>query len=84
MTQPDLVGATSCNTSEHGLTCTWKQVSEEVPSYLSSLYNISGKVGEGTYGVVYLAHTKDPHRKLLAIKTFKPGKVPLSVLSSAA
>ena len=34
--------------------------------------------------MVYLAHTKDPHRKLLAIKTFKPGKVPFSVLASAA
>lgn len=48
---------------------------EAVPAYLSDIYDINGKVGEGTYGVVYLAYTKEPLRRLLAIKTFKPGKV---------
>ena len=46
-----------------------------MPAYLSELYSISGKVGEGTYGVVYLAYSRDSQRRLLAIKTFKPGKV---------
>lgn len=51
------------------------QASEEVPEYIQKLYNVRGKVGEGTYGVVYLASPKENQRKLLAIKTFKPGKV---------
>jgi hypothetical protein len=51
------------------------QAIEEVPAYLSVLYDVKGKVGEGTYGLVYLANTRDPKRKLIAIKTFKPGKV---------
>ena len=52
------------------------QAVEEVPAYLSVLYDVKGKVGEGTYGLVYLANTRDPQKKLIAIKTFKPGKVP--------
>ena len=51
------------------------QAHEEVPEYLYNLYNVKGKIGEGTYGVVYLASPKDRLQKLLAIKTFKPGKV---------
>ena len=51
------------------------QGSEEVPEYLRGLYHVRGKIGEGTYGVVYLVNPKDHQRKLLAIKTFKPGKV---------
>lgn len=38
-------------------------------------FEIIGKVGEGTYGVVYLARPHNNRSKLLAIKTFKPGKV---------
>lgn len=38
-------------------------------------FEITGKVGEGTYGVVYLARPHANRSKLLAIKTFKPGKV---------
>ncbi|EIE26773.1 kinase-like protein, partial [Coccomyxa subellipsoidea C-169] len=44
------------------------------PSYLSQHYVIIDKIGEGTYGVVYLARTKDQHSRMVAIKTFKPGK----------
>jgi len=57
------------------------QAVEEVPAYLSFLYDVKGKVGEGTYGLVYLANTRDPQRKLIAIKTFKPGKVAIFSLS---
>ena len=34
-----------------------------------------GKIGEGTYGVVYLARSRGARSRLLAVKTFKPGKV---------
>lgn len=46
-----------------------------VPAYLSEHYTVIDKIGEGTYGVVYMAKTKDQHPRMLAIKTFKPGKV---------
>lgn len=39
------------------------------------LFDITGRVGEGTYGVVYLARAHSNRSKLLAIKTFKAGKV---------
>ncbi|BDA40576.1 Cyclin-dependent kinase E-1 [Coccomyxa sp. Obi] len=45
-----------------------------VPAYLSEHYTVIDKIGEGTYGVVYMAKTKDQHPRMLAIKTFKPGK----------
>lgn len=51
------------------------QAAEEVPAYLLRIYNVKGKIGEGTYGVVYLGNPKDQPKRLLAIKTFKPGKV---------
>lgn len=44
-------------------------------NYLHSFYDIIGKIGEGTYGVVYLARSKEGRSKMLAVKTFKPGKV---------
>ena len=31
-------------------------------------------MGEGTYGEVYKARTREPGARLLAIKTFKAGK----------
>jgi len=36
--------------------------------------NVLGKIGEGTFGVVYLAQRKDRPRERLAIKVFKPTK----------
>lgn len=38
-------------------------------------YEVLAKIGEGTYGVVYLAAARDGSGKLYAIKTFKPGRV---------
>ncbi|KAK9789048.1 hypothetical protein WJX73_000754 [Symbiochloris irregularis] len=38
------------------------------------LYDVVGKIGEGTYGEVYQAYTREATPRLLAIKTFKPGK----------
>ena len=46
-----------------------------MPAYLSSRYDVVGKIGEGTYGEVYQARTREAVPRLLAIKTFKPGKV---------
>ena len=40
-----------------------------------SKYDYLGKIGEGTYGVVYLAVSKDNAKNLLAIKTFKTARV---------
>ena len=51
------------------------QEERDVPKYVSDLYNVIGKVGEGTYGNVFLAATKTKASKILAIKTFKTGKV---------
>ncbi|KAK9822475.1 hypothetical protein WJX81_008266 [Elliptochloris bilobata] len=45
-----------------------------VPAYVMKLFDVVGKIGEGTYGVVYLARSRGPHPCLLAVKTFKPGK----------
>ncbi len=42
---------------------------------LPSRYEVIGKIGEGTYGVVYLARSRGARSRLLAVKTFKPGKV---------
>ena len=39
-----------------------------------------GKIGEGTYGVVYLARSRGARSRLLAVKTFKPGKVRLQLV----
>ncbi|KIZ04186.1 hypothetical protein MNEG_3767, partial [Monoraphidium neglectum] len=41
---------------------------------LALRYEILGKIGEGTYGLVYLAAARDGSRKLFAIKTFKTGR----------
>ena len=41
----------------------------------TSRYEVIGKIGEGTYGVVYLARSRGARSRLLAVKTFKPGKV---------
>ena len=48
-----------------------------IPAYLSKWYEVIGKIGEGTYGVVYLARSRGARSRLLAVKTFKPGKVRL-------
>ena len=45
-----------------------------VPAYVSSSYDVLARVGEGTYGVVYLARTRDARPRLLAVKAFKPGR----------
>jgi len=45
-----------------------------VPAYVAQLFDVVGKIGEGTYGVVYLAKSREPRPCLLAVKTFKPGK----------
>jgi len=42
---------------------------------LAAKYDIISKIGEGTYGLVYLAAARDGSRKLYAIKTFKTGRV---------
>ena len=42
---------------------------------MARLFDVVGKIGEGTYGVVYLARSRAPQPCLLAVKTFKPGKV---------
>ena len=42
---------------------------------MARLLDVVGKIGEGTYGVVYLARSRTPQPCLLAVKTFKPGKV---------
>ena len=49
-----------------------------IPAYLSKWYEVIGKIGEGTYGVVYLARSRGARSRLLAVKTFKPGKVRLT------
>jgi cyclin-dependent kinase 8/11 len=39
------------------------------------LYEVVGKIGEGTYGLVYLVRVKDTTQgNKLAIKKFKPSK----------
>lgn len=43
-----------------------------VPAYLVAAYDILARVGEGTYGVVYLARTREPSPRVLAVKAFKP------------
>lgn len=42
---------------------------------LEQHYDILGKIGEGTYGVVYLATSKQDKKQLYAIKKFKTGRV---------
>ncbi len=52
------------------------QPAPAVPAYLQPFYEILGKIGEGTYGVVFLARVRgETEPRMLAIKTFKPGKV---------
>lgn len=48
---------------------------------LSAKYDLLGRIGEGTYGVVYLAASREQpgtRRRLFAIKTFKTGRVSLT------
>lgn len=40
-----------------------------------SKYELLGKIGEGTYGLVYLAYARDNPAKQYAIKTFKTARV---------
>jgi hypothetical protein len=42
---------------------------------LAARYDILSKIGEGTYGLVYLAAARDGSGRLYAIKTFKTGRV---------
>ncbi|KAF8068174.1 CDKE-1 [Scenedesmus sp. PABB004] len=42
---------------------------------LESRYELLGKIGEGTYGVVYLATARGGPRTVYAIKKFKTGRV---------
>jgi serine/threonine protein kinase len=42
---------------------------------LEQHYDLLGKIGEGTYGVVYLATAKQDKKQLFAIKKFKTGRV---------
>lgn len=51
-----------------------QQMTHVVPPYLSQWYHVECKIGEGTFGVVYLARSKANRSRLLAIKTIKPGK----------
>jgi len=45
----------------------------EKPEWLQQ-YNLVGKIGEGTYGLVFLARTKTPPKRPIAIKKFKQSK----------
>lgn len=45
----------------------------EKPEWLQQ-YNLVGKIGEGTYGLVFLARTKAPPKRPIAIKKFKQSK----------
>jgi serine/threonine protein kinase len=42
---------------------------------LEQHYDLLGKIGEGTYGIVYLATAKHDKKQLFAIKKFKTGRV---------
>lgn len=42
---------------------------------LEQSYDLLGKIGEGTYGVVYLATSKQDKKRVFAIKKFKTGRV---------
>ena len=44
------------------------------PAYLAALFDIVDRIGEGTYGVVYLARSRAQFPRTLAVKTFKPGR----------
>ncbi|WIA31193.1 hypothetical protein OEZ86_001193 [Tetradesmus obliquus] len=41
---------------------------------LEQRYDLLGKIGEGTYGVVYLATSKQDKKRVFAIKKFKTGR----------
>uniref|UniRef100_A0A061SCS8 Cyclin-dependent kinase 8/11 n=1 Tax=Tetraselmis sp. GSL018 TaxID=582737 RepID=A0A061SCS8_9CHLO len=56
------------NTSGHNSSVT---PSVKAPS---ERYEIISKIGEGTFGLVYLARDKHQKQRLLAVKTFKSGK----------
>ncbi|XP_019087014.1 PREDICTED: uncharacterized protein LOC109127155 [Camelina sativa] len=47
--------------------------SSEKPEWLQQ-YSLVGKIGEGTYGLVFLARTKTPPKRPIAIKKFKQSK----------
>jgi serine/threonine protein kinase len=47
---------------------------------LEQHYDLLGKIGEGTYGVVYLATAKQDKKQLFAIKKFKTGRVSMPAL----
>ncbi|CAN8251754.1 unnamed protein product [Cochlearia groenlandica] len=47
--------------------------SNEKPEWLQQ-YNLIGKIGEGTYGLVFLAKTKTLSKRPIAIKKFKQSK----------
>lgn len=43
------------------------------PAWLQQ-YELVGKIGEGTYGLVFLARTKQHRKSSIAIKKFKQSK----------
>lgn len=63
------------NTSTTSRSITTNSNSNEKPEWLQQ-YNLIGKIGEGTYGLVFLAKTKAPTNrgKSIAIKKFKQSK----------
>jgi serine/threonine protein kinase len=50
---------------------------------LEQRYDLLGKIGEGTYGVVYLATSKQDKKRVYAIKKFKTGRVRSSSMQHA-
>ncbi|EEF43392.1 cyclin-dependent kinase E-1 [Ricinus communis] len=63
------------NTSNTNRGITSNSNTNEKPEWLQQ-YNLIGKIGEGTYGLVFLAKTKSPANrgKSIAIKKFKQSK----------
>jgi serine/threonine protein kinase len=51
---------------------------------LEQRYDLLGKIGEGTYGVVHLATSKQDKKRVYAIKKFKTGRVRSSSSSSSS
>ncbi|XP_044486105.1 cyclin-dependent kinase E-1-like [Mangifera indica] len=64
------------NTNSRGVTTSSgasNNNSSEKPEWLQR-YNLIGKIGEGTYGLVFLARIKSQRGKSIAIKKFKQSK----------
>ncbi|KAF2313477.1 hypothetical protein GH714_011181 [Hevea brasiliensis] len=63
------------NTTTNNRSISTNSNNNEKPEWLQQ-YNLIGKIGEGTYGLVFLAKTKSPANrgKSIAIKKFKQSK----------